>query len=76
MRLSGLLLEPDIYSRLPLFAERNLGMTKWEYITTPLLIHNTTAILNNWGKDGWELVQIITGPEGGLVAYLKRQVAE
>ncbi|HCS60473.1 MAG TPA: hypothetical protein DIW46_03610 [Microbacterium sp.] len=47
-------------------------MTTWEYLTTPLLIHNTAAILNNWGKQGWELVQVITGPEGGLVAYFKR----
>ncbi len=44
----------------------------WEYLTTPLMIHNTAAILNNWGSDGWELVQVVTGPEGGLVAYLKR----
>jgi hypothetical protein len=50
-------------------------MTRWEYITTPLMIHNTTAILNTWGSEGWELVQIITGPEGGLVAYFKRPVA-
>ena len=27
-------------------------MTTWEYLTTPLLIHNTAAILNNWGKQG------------------------
>jgi hypothetical protein len=44
-------------------------MTQYEYITTPLIIHNTTAILNNWGDKGWE---IVTGPEGGLVAYFKR----
>lgn len=49
-------------------------MPAWEYITTPLLIHNTAAILNNWGSEGWELVQIVQGPEGGLVAYLKRPV--
>ena len=49
-------------------------MITWEYLTTPLLIHNTAAILNNWGKQGWELVQVVTGPEGGLVAYLKRPV--
>ena len=49
-------------------------MTTWEYLTTPLMIHNTAAILNNWGSEGWELVQIVTGPEGGLVAYLKRPV--
>ena len=46
----------------------------WEYVTTPLMIHNTTGILNTWGSEGWELVQIVTGPEGGLVAYLKRPV--
>jgi hypothetical protein len=51
-----------------------LRMRTWEYVTTPLLIHNTTAILNTWGSQGWELVQIVTGPEGGLVAYLKRPV--
>jgi hypothetical protein len=52
-----------------------MAVDKWEYATTPLLIHNTTAILNTWGADGWELVQIVTGPEGGLVAYLKRPLA-
>ncbi|NLE81697.1 MAG: hypothetical protein GX610_19365 [Rhodococcus sp.] len=49
-------------------------MTTWEYLTTPLMIHNTAAILNNWGKQGWELVQVVQGPEGGLVAYLKRPI--
>jgi hypothetical protein len=51
-------------------------MTRWEYLTTPLIIHNTTAILNNFGDEGWELVQVVTGPEGGLVAYLKRPTAD
>nr|WP_245325354.1 DUF4177 domain-containing protein [Microbacterium amylolyticum] len=37
------------------------------------MIHNTAAILNNWGKQGWELVQIVPNTEGGLVAYMKRQ---
>lgn len=50
-------------------------MPNWEYITTPLIIHNTTAILNNWGKQGWELVQVVQTPEGGYVAFMKRQVA-
>ena len=49
-------------------------MTTWEYLTTPLMIHNTAAILNNWGSERWELVQVVTGPEGGLVAYLKRSI--
>ncbi|PTW90722.1 uncharacterized protein DUF4177 [Microbacteriaceae bacterium MWH-Ta3] len=49
-------------------------MTTWEYVTTPLLIHNETAILNNWGEEGWELVQIVTNVDGGLIAFMKRPV--
>ena len=48
-------------------------MPAWEYITTPLWSHDTTAVLNNWGDGGWELVQSVQGPEGGPVAYLKRE---
>ncbi|ATH97537.1 hypothetical protein DHOM_03380 [Dermabacter hominis 1368] len=53
-------------------------MHKWEYLTTPLLIHNTKAILDNFGSDGWELVQVIQGPQGpeSLVAYFKRPITE
>jgi hypothetical protein len=48
-------------------------MTKWEYATVPLLIHATKQILDNWGADGWELVQVVPGPNAEqLVAYLKR----
>jgi hypothetical protein len=49
-------------------------MVLWEYFTAPLINHNTTAILNNFGSEGWELVTVLQGPEGGLVAYLKRPV--
>ncbi len=47
---------------------------RWEYLTAPLLIHNTKAILDNFGSDGWELVQVVPGPQGGdtLVGYFKR----
>ena len=47
---------------------------RWEYATIPLLIHNTKAILDSWGVDGWELVTVLPGPGGAeqLVAYLKR----
>jgi hypothetical protein len=49
-------------------------MTKWEYATIPLIIHATKQILDQWGEDGWELVQVVPGPDGnGLVAYLKRE---
>ncbi len=50
-----------------------VSMQKWEYATIPLIIHNTKAILDTWGDDGWELVAVIPGPDGqNLVAYLKR----
>ena len=51
------------------------SMTKWEYVTVPLLVHATKQILDNWGQDGWELVQVVPGlnPEN-LVAYLKRPI--
>jgi len=48
-------------------------MQKWEYVTVPLLVHATKQILDNWGEDGWELVQVVTGPNTEqLVAYMKR----
>ncbi|GGL45492.1 DUF4177 domain-containing protein [Phycicoccus endophyticus] len=47
-------------------------MQKWEYATVPLIVHATKQILDQWGEDGWELVQVILMPEGNLVAYLKR----
>jgi len=37
-------------------------MTKWEYVTVPLLTHATKQILDNWGDEGWELVQVVPGP--------------
>jgi hypothetical protein len=46
--------------------------TTWEYATVPLIDHVTKQILDQWGEDGWELVQVVVGPTGGLVAYLKR----
>lgn len=45
---------------------------KWEYVTVPLQIHSTTEILNLWGKKGYELVQVITTEQGGLVAFMKK----
>ena len=49
---------------------------KWEYATVPLLVHATKQILDTWGSDGWELVQVVPGPNSEqLVAYLKRAVA-
>ena len=48
--------------------------TTWEYATVPLLTHATKQILDQWGQDGWELVQVVPGPTGSdnLVAYMKR----
>jgi hypothetical protein len=50
-------------------------MQKWEYMTAPLLIHATKQILDNFGSEGWELVQVVPGPNAEqLVAYFKRPV--
>jgi hypothetical protein len=50
---------------------------KFEYATVPLLIHATKQILDTWGPDGWELIQVVPAPGGGdqLVAYTKRAIA-
>ena len=48
-------------------------MAKWEYATVPLIVHATKQILDQWGEDGWELVQVLSGDGGNLVAYLKRE---
>ena len=46
----------------------------FEYSTAPLITHATKAILDTWGEDGWELVQVVPGPNPEqLVAYLKRE---
>ena len=64
---------PEHAERAVLALSRVMAMTQWEYLTAPLLIHNTKQILDNFGADGWELVQIVNGPDGtSLVAYFKR----
>jgi hypothetical protein len=49
---------------------------KFEYATVPLLTHATKQILDTWGLDGWELVQVIPAPgfADQLVAYMKREI--
>jgi hypothetical protein len=47
---------------------------RFEYLTAPLIVHSTKEILDNFGDEGWELVQVLPGanPEQ-LVAYFKRE---
>ncbi|MBZ6476439.1 DUF4177 domain-containing protein [Streptomyces griseocarneus] len=46
----------------------------WEYATVPLLPGSAKQILDSWGADGWELVQVVVNPANPeqLVAYFKR----
>lgn len=56
-------------------SEPGSTVRKWEYLTAPVLIHSTQAILNNFGRDGWELVSVTTGASSEqLVAWFKRPV--
>jgi hypothetical protein len=48
------------------------AVQKWEYATVPLISHALQEILNQWGEDGWELIQIIESPSTGTTGYLKR----
>ena len=45
---------------------------KWEYTTVPLISHALQEILNQWGEEGWELVQVVESANTGTVAFLKR----
>ena len=52
-------------------------MTRWEYFTAPILVHTSQQILNNFGADGCELVQIVAGPNPeSLVGYFKRPLPD
>ena len=46
-------------------------VTRWEYATAPLISHALQQILNQWGSDGWELVDVAEN-----VAYFKRPLPE
>lgn len=48
-------------------------MTKWEYTTVPLISHALQEILNQWGEEGWELVQVLESQATGTTAYFKRE---
>ena len=51
--------------------------TQWEYSSVPLIPHAIKEILDSWGEDGWELVQVYTPSDvGGTVAILKREKQE
>ncbi len=47
-------------------------MTKWEYASVPLISHALQEILNQWGEEGWELVQVQESTQTGTVAFMKR----
>jgi hypothetical protein len=56
----------------PLKTEGSRAVQKWEYITVPLISHALQEILNQWGEEGWELVQVLESQQLGMTAFLKR----
>jgi Domain of unknown function (DUF4177) len=58
--------------RPPLKTEGSRAVQKWEYITVPLISHALQEILNQWGEEGWELVQVLESQQLGMMAFLKR----
>lgn len=53
------------------------SLPKWEYLTAPILSHVSQQILNNFGADGWELVQLVPGPNpDSVVGYFKRKLLQ
>nr|WP_231994884.1 DUF4177 domain-containing protein [Vaginimicrobium propionicum] len=52
-------------------------MTRWEYFTAPIISHIAQQLLNNFGSEGWELVQLVPGPNpDSLVGYFKRELVD
>jgi hypothetical protein len=49
----------------------SITVQKWEYATVPLISHALQEILNQWGEEGWELVQVVEG-QAGTVGFMKR----
>jgi hypothetical protein len=50
-------------------------MTKWEYVSVPVIVHSVKEILDLWGEQGYELVQMMD-PGTGLTAFMKRPKSE
>ena len=56
----------------PLTRPEVAAVQKWEYATVPLISHALQEILNQWGGEGWELVQVVESEATGTTAFLKR----
>ena len=59
-------------STTKLKTEGSKAVQKWEYATVPLISHALQEILNQWGEEGWELVQVLESQQLGMTAFLKR----
>lgn len=73
VRLPGLVTLSTVATGLAPVRPGGTALQKWEYASVPLIPHAIKEILDNWGDDGWELVQIYNPTDvPGTVAILKR----
>lgn len=71
-RLTPLRLGSKAARHSQLVSEGVTNLQKWEYATVPLISHALQEILNQWGEEGWELVQVVESQSTGTTGYLKR----
>ncbi len=53
-------------------------MKKFEYLEIGLYSYKipVNSVLNNFGKDGWELVCVTNTSNGHMTAYFKREITK
>ncbi len=57
-----------------------MKVTKWQYHTIPIPVDDTFVMrpvdMDHLGQRGWELVQVVTEPNGKWIHYIFKRPAE